>query len=96
VIGNIDAMILAVENAASGERFDQREILAIHDKLLEHAVNRHVAGRFREEQNWIGGNDYNPCGADFVPPPIAVVAANRDRCHFNDVGPGFALVRDDI
>src|SRR3989442_6553088 len=20
-------------------------------------------------QNWIGGNDYNPCGADFVPPP---------------------------
>jgi Fic family protein len=23
----------------------------------------------REQQNWIGGNDYNPCGADFVPPP---------------------------
>jgi Fic family protein len=23
----------------------------------------------RTEQNWIGGNDYNPCGADFVPPP---------------------------
>jgi Fic family protein len=20
-------------------------------------------------QNWIGANDYNPCGADFVPPP---------------------------
>ena len=23
----------------------------------------------REQQNWIGGNDYNPCGAAFVPPP---------------------------
>ena len=24
--------------------------------------------RLRTRQNWIGGNDYNPCGADFVPP----------------------------
>ena len=23
----------------------------------------------REEQSWIGGNDYNPVGAIFVPPP---------------------------
>ncbi len=23
----------------------------------------------RVVQNWIGGNDYNPCDADFVPPP---------------------------
>jgi Fic family protein len=23
----------------------------------------------RERQNWIGGNDFNPCGASFVPPP---------------------------
>jgi hypothetical protein len=22
---------------------------------------------------WIGGNDYNPCGADFVPPPPEMV-----------------------
>ena len=36
---------------------------------MERATNQHVAGRIREEQNWIGGNDYNPCGADFVPPP---------------------------
>jgi Fic family protein len=25
--------------------------------------------------NWIGGNDYNPCGADFVPPPPEYVDA---------------------
>jgi Fic family protein len=29
----------------------------------------HIAGEVRTRQNWIGGNDYNPCGADFVPPP---------------------------
>jgi Fic family protein len=28
-----------------------------------------LAGRLRTQQNWIGGNDYNPCGAEFVPPP---------------------------
>jgi Fic family protein len=26
-------------------------------------------GRFRDEQNWIGGSSYNPCSAAFVPPP---------------------------
>lgn len=74
VIGNIDAMILAVENASSAVRFGPAEILEIHNKLMERANNRHVAGRFREEQNWIGGNDYNPCGADFVPPPHEEIA----------------------
>ncbi|HEY4215819.1 MAG TPA: Fic family protein [Gemmatimonadaceae bacterium] len=69
VIANIDAMILAVENAASVETFEQRDILDVHKKLMERATNRRVAARFRTEQNWIGGNDYNPCGADFVPPP---------------------------
>lgn len=69
VIANIDAMILAVDDAASVEKFDQQHILEIHDRLMARAVNRQVAGRFRREQNWIGGNDYNPCGADFVPPP---------------------------
>jgi Fic family protein len=33
------------------------------------APNGHVGGRIRTTENWIGGNDYNACGADFVPPP---------------------------
>jgi Fic family protein len=37
--------------------------------LLERASNSQIAGRLRTTQNWIGGNDYNPCGAAFVPPP---------------------------
>ena len=69
VIANIDAMTLAIENAASETRFDESQILEIHKTLMEHSANQRIAGRYREEQNWIGGNDYNPCGADFVPPP---------------------------
>jgi len=82
VIANIDAMILAVDTAASVERFAERDILEIHQRLMERATNRHVAGRFRTEQNWIGGNDYNPCGAEFVPPPPdEVPRLLDDLCH---------------
>lgn len=69
VLANIDAMVLAVDQAAEADRFGEQEILAIHHRLLAHGPQKHIAGRLRTGQNWIGGNDYNPCGADFVPPP---------------------------
>ena len=69
ILANIDAMELAVEEAASVEVFSISEIESIHRLLMEEAWNAHVAGKIRTRQNWIGGNDYNPCGADFVPPP---------------------------
>ena len=69
VLANIDAMAVAVEDAAEVERFGEEEILTIHRRLMAQAPNSRIAGRFRDRQNWIGGNDYNPCGADFVPPP---------------------------
>ena len=69
VLANIDAMVLAVEEAAEAETFGDQEIRAIHRRLLENAPHKRIAGHLRSGQNWIGGNDYNPCGADFVPPP---------------------------
>ena len=69
VLANIDAMTLAVEDAAIVRRFGIEEITAIHRRLMERSENKRLAGRIRKNQNWIGGNDYNPCGADFVPPP---------------------------
>ena len=69
LLANIDAMVLAVEDAARVETFGVAELLAIHRRLLERAPHRHIAGQQRREQNWIGGNDYTPCGAEFVPPP---------------------------
>ncbi|MBI2683946.1 MAG: Fic family protein [Actinobacteria bacterium] len=68
ILAGIDAMQLAVDEAGRNElTIDQ--ILAIHNALLRHTPHAAIAGRIRTEQNWIGGNDYNPCGADFVPPP---------------------------
>lgn len=69
ILANIDAMQLAIDEGARVVRFGRGELEAIHARLMKGAANSHIAGRIRNEQNWIGGNDYNPCGADFVPPP---------------------------
>ena len=69
VLSNINAMVLAVDEAALVEPVGEGEILAIHRRLLERTPQSRIAGRLRTEQSWIGGNDYNPCGAEFVPPP---------------------------
>jgi Fic family protein len=69
ILANIDAMQLAIEEAAQHAALNADHILAIHRVLLERAPDPRSAGVLRTKQNWIGGNDYNPCGAAFVPPP---------------------------
>ncbi len=69
VLGNIDAMQFAIEEASAGGSLSTRSLTDIHRVLMTRAPNAAVAGKIRDRQNWIGGNDYNPCGADFVPPP---------------------------
>ena len=69
VLSNMDAMALAVDQAAAERTFTVAQIKAIHACLMEHSEKKRTAGTIRTQQNWIGGNDHNPCGADFVPPP---------------------------
>jgi Fic family protein len=70
ILANIDAMQLAIERAAAADAIAQDDLLDVQRRLLARAPNASaMAGKFRQVQNWIGGNDYNPCGADFVPPP---------------------------
>lgn len=69
ILANITAMQTAITEAATVPRVGAAEVLAIHRRLMERDVNRRNAGSFRTSQNWIGGNDFTPCGADFVPPP---------------------------
>jgi Fic family protein len=69
VISNVDAMQLAVDEAAHGDRITIAHLTAVHARLMASSPYPAIAGRLRSSQNWIGGNDYNPCGADFVPPP---------------------------
>jgi Fic family protein len=82
ILANIDAMVLAIERASEAGPIDENDLLDIHRRLLGGSRPR-MAGRFRSVQNWIGGNDYNPCGADFVPPPPEEVPRMlADLCEF--------------
>jgi Fic family protein len=69
ILGNIDAMELAIHEATAADRIGTREISAIHRRLIERSLDSRGAGRIRTVQNWIGGNNFNPCGADYIPPP---------------------------
>lgn len=83
IIANIDAMQFAVEEAAS-RNLSERDVLAIHRVLMARTERSALAGKLRDSQNWIGGNNYNPCAADFVPPPPEEVKRLlRDLCSFS-------------
>jgi Fic family protein len=70
------------------DHLDAEAILAMHRALMI-AKEPEIAGRWRDEQVWIGGGNLSPHGADFVPP------------HHSRLGPGIAdlvtfLGRDDL
>lgn len=69
VLGNIDAMVWAVDSVRPGDSITLKIILEIHRRLLAGTRLEGQGGRTRTVQNWIGGGDYNPCSAAYVPPP---------------------------
>lgn len=85
IVANERAMTAAIKLAA---RIDGDAILAMHTALLEHS-DPDIAGRWREQQVWIGGGDLGPHGALFVPPHHDLVrSAIADLVAFID--------RDDV
>jgi Fic family protein len=79
ILANIDAMQLAVGDAVQRDAVTVDDVLTIHRALMERTVSGpRIAGVVRDRQNWIGGNDFNPCGAAFVPPTPAHVARLLD------------------
>ncbi|GAB7190838.1 hypothetical protein NUM3379_15450 [Kineococcus sp. NUM-3379] len=83
VLGTIDAMRAAVDDVARRPRVGVDGIRDIHRALLVGTRDASWAGEVCDRQNWIGGSPpqaggtptYNPCRADFVPPPPGEVAA---------------------
>ena len=74
VLGNIDAMVWGVETVESGGVITIETLLEAHRRLLAGTRLEEQGGRIRTVQNWIGGSNYNPCSAVFVPPPPETVA----------------------
>ncbi|WP_375479083.1 Fic family protein [uncultured Jatrophihabitans sp.] len=81
----LDAMINDIHN----DRIELAAITSAHDVLMRDDPGEAPdAGRLRTVQNWIGGSNYSPRGALYVPPPPATVPdymsdlltfANRDN-----------------
>jgi len=78
VVGNIEAMQAAVDLGASRADISAEEIKALHQILLRNSRDSHIAGKIRDEQNWIGGSDHSPRGAEFIPPAEYRVPALLD------------------
>ncbi|AEE45915.1 Fic family protein [Cellulomonas fimi] len=74
IVGNVHAMQAAV---ALSERLDGASILEMHRTLMETAEPE-IAGRWREQQVWIGGGGYSPHRAAFVPPHARLVPGAID------------------
>jgi Fic family protein len=83
VLGNIDAMAWALNSIDPQRAIEVDHILEIHRRLMAGTRLERQSGMLRTQQNWIGGGDYNPCDADYVPPPHdAVPDLMVDLCKF--------------
>src|SRR3954469_3287292 len=64
IVGNVAAMTAALELA---QRLDADAILSMHAAVVGD-LHPEIAGKWREEQVWIGGTSFGPHQADFIPP----------------------------
>jgi Fic family protein len=69
VVGNIEAMQAAIDLGAAGRTITPVDMTNLHETLFARSRSVDRGGLLREEQNWIGGSDYSPRGAEFIPPP---------------------------
>jgi Fic family protein len=74
IVANVRAMDASIRRA---DRIDADAILAMHEALIV-GVDPAIAGSWRREAVWIGGSDFGPHGADFVPPSHERVPAAID------------------
>jgi hypothetical protein len=53
ILANIAAMETAITEAVAAPRFGDEQIIAIHQRLMQHDARHQIARRFRTDQNWI-------------------------------------------
>jgi Fic family protein len=83
ILNNVEAMAAALGDQQPGQPITLERLLDTHARLLAGTSLEEHAGQLRKEQNWIGGSSYNPCSADFVPPPARRVPdLITDLCEF--------------
>lgn len=69
-----EAIESLVSDVATSGRFTLEGVLSAHARLMrDDPMDAPYAGALRDMQDWIGGSDYSPRGALFVPPPPGLV-----------------------
>jgi Fic family protein len=69
ILGNIAAMEHAITVTSAAATITVAALLDVHRALMQTTRDAHIAGVVRATQNWIGGSNYSPRGAAFIPPP---------------------------
>jgi Fic family protein len=83
VLNNIEAMNWGVETLSTRASITVEGLLEVHERLVASTRLEKHGGKLRDVQNWIGGSDYNPCSAAFVPPPPEYARGLvEDLCEF--------------
>jgi Fic family protein len=73
------ALSVMIDGLPIGGAIDAEIILRAHHSLMSSDDDeRTYAGQFRTMQNWVGGSDYSPIGALYIPPPPDLVVACID------------------
>jgi len=79
MVAATEALTALINSVGDGAELRLSEILAAHKALMIDDPHDHAyAGRFRDMQNWIGGSDYSPRIAWFVPPAPETVPGYLD------------------
>ena len=79
MVAATQAMTTLFDAASATRRVQLGEVLVAHQRLMDvDPAERGYAGRVRDVQNWIGGSDYSPRHALFVPPPPEALAECLD------------------
>lgn len=73
------ALTSMISNVTRRGRIELVDITSAHRALMrDEPGETRYAGRLRTVQNWIGGSDYSPRGALYVPPPPSAVKPLMD------------------
>lgn len=79
MVAATEALTVLITAIDRRRRIDTAPLLAAHRALMaDDSAESAYAGRWRDVQNWIGGSDYSPRNALYVPPPPDTVESYVD------------------
>lgn len=83
VLGNIRAMEAAIELGAKRTPLRPTDLLALHRILFADTETAALGGRLRVGPGWLGGRDFAPVGATYIPPRFErIPKLMEDMCAF--------------